>query len=107
MTVRFLADEDFDHKTLAGVRRHGRDVDIVAVQEVGLIQAPDPVVLEWAAREGRIVVSRDVRTMERHAYDRVEAGLPMPRVIEIPYRVPRAVVIEQLILIVGASDADE
>lgn len=42
MTIRFLADENFDHKTLAGLKRRDPDFDIVAVQEVGLRQAVDP-----------------------------------------------------------------
>lgn len=60
MTVRFLADENFDHKTLAGLRRQ------------------EPRVLEWAAQEGRIVVTHDVSTFADFAYERVAKGLPMP-----------------------------
>ncbi len=33
MTIRFLADENLDHKTLAGLKRREPDLDIVAVQE--------------------------------------------------------------------------
>lgn len=36
MTIRFLADENFDHKTLAGIKRCELDLDIVTFQEVGL-----------------------------------------------------------------------
>jgi hypothetical protein len=37
--------------------------------------------------------------MSRYAYDRVEAGLPMPGVFEIPTSLPLAVGIDELALI--------
>ncbi|MDF1604064.1 hypothetical protein [Nocardioides sp. YIM 152315] len=45
MTIKFLADENFDHKTLAGLKRREPDLDIVPVQEVGLREVDDPQVL--------------------------------------------------------------
>lgn len=104
MTIRFLTAENFDHRTLAGLLRREPDLDIVSVQEVGLRQADDRVVLEWAANEGRIVVTHDVSTMLDFAYERVAAGLPMPGVFEIPDQTPRAVIIEELLLIAAASE---
>lgn len=82
MTIKFLADENFDHKTLAGLKRRQPDLDVIAVQEVGLREVDDPEVLEWAAREERIVVTHDVSTFADSAHERVAAGLPMPGVIE-------------------------
>jgi len=107
MTIRFLADENFDHKTLAGLMRREPDLDIVAVQEVGLREVDDRQVLEWAAQEERIVVTHDVSTLADFAYERAAAGLHMPGVIEIPETVSRAVIIEELILIAGASEPDD
>jgi predicted nuclease of predicted toxin-antitoxin system len=104
MTIKFLADENFDHKTLAGLKRREPDLDIVAVQDVGLRKVDDPQVLEWAAREERIVVTHDVSTFADFAYERVATGLPMPGVIEIPESVARSVIIDELILIAGASE---
>ena len=83
------------------------DLDIVPVQEVGLREVDDSPVLEWAAREERIVVTHDVSTFADFAYERVAAGLPMPGVIEIPESVPRSVIIDELILIAGASEPND
>ena len=94
MTIRFLVDENFDHKTLSGIKRRDPDLDIVAVQDVGLREVDDSALLEWAAQEERIVVTHDVTTFSDFAYERVAAGLPMPGVIEIPETVPRAVIID-------------
>ena len=107
MTIKFLVDENFSHKTLAGIKRRDSDIDVVAVQDVELREADDLVVLEWAAREGRIVVTHDVSTLSVYAFDRVAEGLPMPGVIEIPETVPMSVIIDELVLIAGASDPTE
>lgn len=107
MTLKFLVDENFNHKTLAGIKRREPNLDIVAVQDVGLRATDDPEVLDWAAQEGRIVVTHDVSTFSVFAFERVAAGLPMPGVIEIPETVSMRVIIDELILIAGASDPGE
>jgi hypothetical protein len=93
MTLKFLVDENFNHKTLAGIKRREPGLDIVAVQEVGLRETEDPEVLDWAAQEGRVVVTHDVSTFSVFAFERVAAGLPMPGVIEIPETVPMRVIL--------------
>lgn len=107
MTIKFLVDENFSHKTLAGIKRRDPDIDVVSVQDVDLRENSDPDVLEWAAQEGRIVVTHDVSTLAVFAFDRVADGRPMPGVIEIPETVPMSVIIDELVLIAGASDSDE
>ncbi len=59
--------------------------------------------LAWAAKEIRVMLTHDVATMSRYASDRVEAGLPMPGVIEIPATLPLAIGIEELVLIAEVS----
>lgn len=53
-------------------------IDILRARHVGMAETPDPEILEWAAQEGRLVLSHDRNTMQGDAYDRVIAGLPMP-----------------------------
>lgn len=50
--LRLLADENLNNAILRGLRLRMPDVDIVRVQDVGLIGADDPTILDWAAREG-------------------------------------------------------
>jgi len=40
-------------------------------------QADDPALSTWAAKEGHILLTRDVNTIVSFAYERVEAGLPV------------------------------
>jgi hypothetical protein len=101
--IRFAADENLNRKLVTGLQRRTRRPDIVRVQDAGLRGADDPTVLAWAAEENRILLTHDLATMSRYAYDRVEAGLPMPGVFEIPTTLPLAVGIEELVLIAEVS----
>ena len=55
--LRFAADENFNNDIVRGLRRRKPELDIVRVQEAGLSGAVDPDVLEWAAREGRVLLT--------------------------------------------------
>ena len=82
--MRFAADENFNGRILAGLHQRFEDLDIVRIQDTDIYSADDPVVLEWAAHQERIVLTHDVRTLVRDAYERIEQGLPMPGVILVP-----------------------
>ncbi len=69
--------------------------------------ADDPTVLEWAASEGRVLVSHDVKTLGKFAYERVLAGLPMPGVFEVHDSLPTGQVINDLILLATCSHPGE
>jgi hypothetical protein len=105
--IRFLADEDFNRRILRGLRRRIPSLDVLRVQDVGLITRPDTEVLEWAANENRVVLTHDVTTMSKHAFDRVNQILPMPGVIEISQDVPIGEAIEELVLIAECSLENE
>ena len=76
--LRLAADENFNGDVVRGLLRRKPDLDIVRIQDVGLSGADDRAVLEWAASEGRVVVTHDISTLAGHAFERVEAGRPMP-----------------------------
>ncbi|MBI5368833.1 MAG: DUF5615 family PIN-like protein [Planctomycetes bacterium] len=97
--IRLAADENFNGDVVRGVRRRSSAIDIVSVQEAGLSGASDAAVLEWAAREGRVLLSHDVSTLTRFAYERVKAGLPMPGVFQAGRSVPVAKAIEDILLL--------
>ncbi len=97
--LALLADENFNNDILRAVRRRNPAVDIVRVQDVSLPGASDPTVLEWAAQSARVLLTHDVRTMTRHAYDRVRAGKPMPGLFEVVRHAPREQVIESILLL--------
>ena len=81
--MRLLADENFNGAIVRGLMRRLPELDLIRVQDVGLIHADDPTILEWAASEGRILLTYDVATVTRYAYDRVDLSLSMPGVVEV------------------------
>jgi hypothetical protein len=105
--MHWAADENFNNDIVRGLLRRKPDVDIVRIQDVGLSGADDPTLLEWAADEGRILLTHDVSTITRYAYERVEAGKPMPGVFEVSRDIPMGVVIEDLILLTECSLENE
>jgi len=78
-----VADENLDNAILRGLRHKNPQVDIVRVQDVGLTGADDPTILEWAARAGRVLVTHDVSTITRYAFERVHDGKPMAGVVVV------------------------
>ena len=97
------ADENFNNDVVRGVRRRNPAVDIVRVQDAGLSGAEDPSILEWAAQTGRVLLTHDVATMTRHAYDRVRDGKPMPGVFEVGRHVRIGIAIEEIVLLAECS----
>ena len=103
MKLRLATDEDFNNRILRGVLRRIPGLDVVRVQDAGLTGRGDAEVLEWAAREGRVLLTHDVTTMIRYVGERVAAGLPMPGVFEVGQQVPIAQAIEDILLIIECS----
>ncbi len=105
--IHLLADENFHGDMLRGLPRTEPKLDILRVQDTDLYQAADPVVLEWAASANRILLTHDVKTMTKHAHDRIRAGLPMPGVIEVRDDLPIGQAIEEILITLIASKPGE
>jgi hypothetical protein len=105
--IRFLADENFNGKILRGIQRERPDADILRVQDTPLYQAPDPQMLEWAAQERRILLTHDIETLVGYANERVAHGLPMPGVIAARDSLPVGQVIEDLLIVLSASEMSD
>lgn len=101
--LRFAADENFNMHIVSGVLRRVPDADIVRVQDAGLEGVDDPVVLEWAAREGRVLLTHDANTLTAFAYERIAQGLSMPGVFEVSLKVPIVVAIQEILLLAECS----
>jgi hypothetical protein len=105
--VALLADENFNGKLLAGLREALPACDVVRVQDLEIYQAPDPQVLEWAAQHGRVLLTHDVQTVVGYAYQRVKLEKPMPGVIEVDVDLPLGRALDDLILMLVASQPHE
>lgn len=101
--LRLAADENFNNVLVRGLRRRKPEIDIVRVQDAGLSGNADSIVLEWCANNRRVLLSHDVKTITKYAYERVTAGKSMPGVFEVPRDLPIGGAIEDIMLIAENS----
>ena len=105
--LSFAVDENFSMHIVNGVLRRLPNADIVRVQDAGLKEADDRMVLEWAASEGRVLLTHDVNTLTAFAYERVAQGLAMPGVFEVSLKLSVSIAIEDILLLAECSLEDE
>jgi hypothetical protein len=106
MRAKFLADANFDLVILAAAKRREPGLDFQTAQDTGLAGMEDPDVLAVAAQAGRVLLTHDVRTMPRH-FAAFISEHTSTGVILIPQSLPRRQVVEDLLLIWGAMEAEE
>lgn len=105
--MRLLADENFHGDILRGLLRVEPQLDVVRVQDTDLYAAADPDVLAWAANEQRILLTHDVRTMTKYAYDRVLVGLVMPGVVVVRSDLAIGQAIEEILIVLLSCASGE
>jgi uncharacterized protein DUF5615 len=104
---RFLANHDLTEAIIVGVLRREPALEFLRLREFGLDATPDPQVLAYAHEHGFLLVSHDVNTMTRHAAERIGAGLLMPGVLVCHQGDRIGAIIDDLIMIWAASEAEE
>lgn len=85
--LRLLIDENHKHfaqRILQCLRLRRPQLDYLIVQQAGMSGLSDPALLDWAASQGRIIVTHDVNTITRYGNERMKHGLPMSGVIIVP-----------------------
>ncbi|MCZ7644974.1 MAG: DUF5615 family PIN-like protein [Planctomycetota bacterium] len=105
--IRFLFDENVSRMIFNALLKRNSSLDLVRVQERGLMGHGDDELLEWAARENRVLVTHDRQTMLDSAYKRVVAGLPMPGMVVIPGHIQVRQALEDLQTIAECALAED
>jgi uncharacterized protein DUF5615 len=106
MAIRFQADADLNQIIVSAVTRRAPAIDFRTATSAGVAGLDDAEVLARAARDGRILVTHDQRTMPRHFGEFVQAQ-HSPGLLVVPQHLPLREVADDLILIWTATDADE
>ena len=101
--LRLLSDENFDNHVVRGLVRRLPTIDLIRVQDVGLGQTDDRTILQWAAEQGRILLTHDRRTVPGFALDRVTEGKPTPGVFVVHARASIAQAIDEMVLVMQCS----
>jgi predicted nuclease of predicted toxin-antitoxin system len=105
--IKLATDENFDGDILRGLLRRQPDLDIVRVQDAGLAESPDAVILAWAAAEERVLLTHDRDTIPNIACGRVRGGQPMPGVFLVSDRMSKGQAIEELFLALHCLSSEE
>jgi hypothetical protein len=104
--VRFQADADLNEDIVTGVLRREPRVDFQTATAAGLRLLSDLEVLTLAARDGRVLVSHDRRTMPRAFAGFVTAHVS-PGLLIVSQKTDLLTAINQVLLVWAASEAGE
>ena len=99
MFAKLAIDENLKAAIVRGLLRRQPKLDLIDVRDVGLDGLSDPVILEWAAQESRVLLTHDVNTITKFAYDRLAAELPMSGVMAIQQNVSIGQAVEDILLL--------
>ena len=104
--VRFQADWHLNHIIVQAAQRREPTLDFQTAHAAGLLGVSDLDVLRRAMLEGRLLVTHDFHDMPQHfaafIQEQTSAG-----VLLVPQRLPVAAVVEDLILIWTATEAED
>lgn len=106
MKVRFQADADLNQIIVKATLRREPTIDFQTAQAARLSGLEDEEVLAIAAREERLLVTHDRKTIPHH-FAKFIMSQGSPGVLIVPQKLPVANVVEDLILIWLASEAEE
>lgn len=105
--LSLLSDENFNGDIVRGLFLRQPTLDLCRVQDVGLQKLDDPVILEWAATNNRILLTHDRATMPDFAYARLNKGESMAGMFVVNDRMLVRQVIDELLLLIDCSQQME
>lgn len=106
MKTRFLADASFNERIVRGAIHAEPSIDFSTANDLNLEGLPDEEVLTVAAREGRILVTHDLKTMPFY-FGRFVMRSRSPGVLLISQKTGMAEAIESILLVWSATEAEE
>lgn len=106
---RYLLDEHVPPTYRAQLIYHETSLTVWVVGDEGAPArgTPDPEILRWCERNHFNLITNNRRSMPQHLDDHLAAGHHVPGIFTINLEVSMGLIIEQLILIAGASHEDE
>ena len=106
---RFLIDENISPEYRTQLLRHESSLTVLAVGDEAAPpkSTPDPEILVWCEKNHFSLVTNNRESMPQHLKDHLAAGNHVPGIFTINRKVPMGLIIEELLLIVGASDEEK
>jgi hypothetical protein len=109
MTVAYLLDEHIPRWWRRALIQQQPSLKALCVGEPGAppLQSADPVLLEWCETHDFLLVTNNRKSMPGHLADHVARGRHVPGILVMDPALPTAVVVDDLLLIAGASFTNE
>lgn len=106
---RYLIDENISPQYRTQLLNHEPSLTVLAVGDEGAPpkSTPDPEILVWCEQNQFNLITNNRDSMPQHLSDHIEAGHHVPGIFTINRKVSMGLIIDQLLLIAGASDEDE
>ena len=106
---RYLIDENLSPAYRAQLLDREPLLKVLRVGDVGAParSTQDPEILKWCEQNNFILVTKDPNTIPKHLSNHLAAGHHVPGIIMINSSVPTGTILDDLILIAGASHEDE
>lgn len=104
--IPLLTDENVRGSIIRALLQHRPELDLLRVGEVGLRATEDPMILEWAAEHGRVLLTHDRQTMTYYAYQRMRSQQEMPGVIVLDDRASPGNLVPDILHAVEESSPD-
>jgi len=82
-------------------------MEVLRVQDVGLLGASDVEIFEWALVHECVLVTRDARTMVPLAKETLSKGAPVPALIVVPRSVGIGPAIAEICELLSRSTLDQ
>jgi hypothetical protein len=104
---RFFADHDLNEHILDGVARREPAIEFIRSRDVHLDKADDAAILDYSWANRLLGVSHDVNTMTAAAHVRLASARPLAGLFMVQQSHPIGPIIDSLVLIWSASEAEE
>ena len=106
---RFLIDENISPEYRTQLLRHEPSLTVLVIgdEDAPARSTPDPEILKWCEQNQFNLITNNRESMPQHLSEHLSAGHHVPGIFTINRKVSMGLVIDQLLLIAGASDEDE
>ncbi|MCY4401268.1 MAG: DUF5615 family PIN-like protein [Candidatus Poribacteria bacterium] len=106
---RFLIDENITPEYRTQLLRHEPSLTVLVIGDEGAParSTSDTDILEWCEQNQFNLITNNRESMPQHLSDHQKKGGHVPAIFTINLAVPMGKIIEELLIIAGASHADE
>ena len=106
---RFLIDENISPRYRTQLLYHEPSLTVLVIGDEGAPArgTPDPEILAWCEQHQFSLITNNRESMPQHLSDHLSVWHHVPGIFTINRKVSMGLIIDQLILIAGASDEDE